>query len=273
MAEAEVPDDVLNEIESELNNGAQRMLGVEEQEDHEEVVEDQEQLPKGYKTLEEYIADGGDPDYYRGPKAFAEQRKIIDELKETKGKVKRIDDEMLRLQKFHDQEKKRLLSEIDVKRAKAKEDMDFEAYDQLGEQKRQLETAEPPQQQGEHPVIASFRADNPVLNQADPSYDPVYASAFAAAFNVMVQEGQQRAGRELAEAEIQRYLAETKNKLSPGQPQRRPSRVEPAKRQVRRDDPLEKMPAEIRGMYERWNKHTDPKKREYAKNLLAEYGG
>lgn len=239
------------------------------------VVEDD--VPDDFKSYEQYVEDGGDPEYYRGPKAFKQQKEILDELKGVKEKFKRFEEDAVKFDKFREQEKERLLNQLEDQKKKAREDLDFDAYDDLEKQRRQIEEgpeAEASESQ-EPPVIATYRNENPELNPAAPEFDPVYASAFAGAFNAVVSQAQQRAGRSLTDQEVQTHLETVKKRLGGGEaaPAKRPSKVEGARRPNKAQAPADKMPAEVKAMHDRWINHHDAAKREYAKTLAKQYGG
>jgi len=274
----EVLDGLQAEIQAQKSGEMMQVQEVIEEDPPEEIqeelepLEDEEQvLPENYKTLEDYIADGGDPDYYRGPKAFEKDRELIGEVKEIKRKLKERDNEMLALVDFQEKERERLLSEIKEKKAQAKENLDFDAYETLDQQARDLEQPEKPAQQGEPDVIKSYRQANPKINPASAEYDPVHDSMFAAAFNAMVMSAEQRAGRALTESEIQGYLDATAKRVGGEKPTAtpRPSKVAGTKRSAKKADPVAALPPEVQGLYKRWM--SDPKKKEFAANLLKQH--
>lgn len=276
MSDGRVPQDVLDGLQNEImaQKGAELMQEPEEPEDTPEPEEPEDEpeggeLPEGYKTLEEYVADGGDPDYYRGPKAYEKDREFISEIKDIKRKLKERDDEMLALQELHTKERERLLKEIETKKAKAKEDLDFETYEDLENQRRELEQPKQKQDKGEPPVIQTYRQTNPKLNPAAPEFDSVYASAFAAAFNAQAVEAEKRAGRPLNEDEVQRYLDATAQRLGGQQPQKRTPKVEGTRKAKPNKDPVGQLPPEYKRMYDRW---IAKGMKEQAENLLKQYG-
>lgn len=276
MSDSRVPQDLLDKLQNEIDaSKTNQMLGDEEVHDEPVVDElddkDNPEIPEGYQSLEEYVASGRDPDYYRGPKAYEKDKEFLAEIKEIKSKLKERDEEMLALQQFHEKERQRLLKEIETKKAKAKEELDFEAYEDLAAQERELQSAKKQEQaQGEAPVIQAFRQANPKINPASPEYDPVYGSAFAAAFNAMVAEAERRAQRPLNEAEVRQYLDATAQRLGGSQAQR-PPKVEGTRRPAARKDPVAALPPEMKRLYDRWSK--DPNKKAWAENLLKQQTG
>ena len=286
MAESgRVPQEVLDGLGKELEslNGAQ-MMQPEEPEEPETPEEPEEpeagepesesegDLPDGYKTLEEYVADGGDPDYYKGPKAYKQQREIISELKDIKEKNRQRDEEMAALTKHFEKERSRLIKQIEDEQAKAKEDLDFDRYEELGKQRSELEQENPHAQAEiqEHPVIAGFRGENPELNPASPKFDKVYTSAFQGAFNALIEDTAQRAGRSLTDAEIKDCLTEIKQRISPQQqqPRRQPKGVEGTRKKTSKPDPVASLDPATKRLYERWSKSPKKHLQESAKKLL-----
>lgn len=282
MSDGRIPQDVLDGLQSEIESQkAGEMMSAEpeeaqedepeaEQAEVQEGAEDTGDLPEGYKTLEEYVADGGDPEYYRGPKAYEKDRVLIGEIKEIKRKLSERDDEMVALQELHEKERQRLLKDIEKKKAEAKESFDFEAYEDLSEQERELNSRNKPQDQGgEPPVIQSYRQQNPKLNPAAPDFDPVHASAFAAAFNALVTDAEKRAGRRLNEQEIGTYLDATAKRLGGLLPaQRRTPKVEGTRRAKPQKDPVGDLPPEYKRMYDRWMAKGN---KDQAANLLKQF--
>ncbi|MGI9251822.1 MAG: hypothetical protein ACR2PR_11630, partial [Pseudohongiellaceae bacterium] len=55
---------------------------------HPEANAPAEEDPPGFKTFEEYVADGGDPDNYVGKKAYEQHYSRIQDNKALRGEVK-----------------------------------------------------------------------------------------------------------------------------------------------------------------------------------------
>jgi len=282
----------LNDINAQLAAEVARMKGEGLMDDVEEPVEPQEvdvddpdnqeldeeeqsdDSLEGFKSYEQYIEDGGDPDFYRGKKAFAQQRKIIEEMKEIKEKSKKVDDFMFQQEKRFAEEKERMLKEIEKAKKEAREELDFERYDELNEQERNLKEGKVEQQaQGEPQFIAEYRTKNPILNPAAPQFNAAIASGFAATFNAMVIEAERRAGRGLSEAECAMYLEETAKMLKVGDQPQKP------KNKVNRVTPsgsaggkavkgLDSMSPEVKAQYNKWANSNDPEKQAWAKTML-----
>lgn len=271
MTDATVPQDVLDGIAAELNAGSMMDTApdVDDVPDVTDEAPDGEDTPDGFLDYEDYIAQGRDPEFYQGKKAFAEKQQLVSEKKELKAKFQKIDDDMLRLQQSHDREKQRLKAEIESKKQQAKADLDFDAYEQLDKQQRELDA---PQQQGnEHQVVAGYRKEFPELNPGAPEFKQEYAQDFAALFNARAMAAAQRAGRGLTDSEIRQHLDSVRKQLG-GQaatPQaERPSKAAPAKRTTAKKDPVDSLDPLAKDMYMRWKNHHDPKKRAYAETLL-----
>lgn len=269
----------MSELGNEVNKAKSAEV-VEQVEEVEEVVEEVEETEEseettdnGFKSYDEYIADGGDPDFYRGKKAFEQQKEIIAELKTWKSKTKQIDDFMFQQEKRHAKETERLLADIEKAKKEAKNELDFDKYEELERQRQDIQGVATEKHEGEAPVIADYRQSNPELNPAAPNFDPVYASAFAAAFNVAANQAEKQAGRPLTQSEIQMHLEATAKRLGnkPVEKQQRPSKVAANKGSGGgKKDVLSSMPPEQRAMYQRWLK--DPNKKAYAETMIANYG-
>lgn len=262
-----VPKEILDALAGEVNT---QMQTAEEVEVVEEVVEEVEEVvDNGFLSYEEYIEKGGDPAFYRGEKAFKQQKDILAEMKALK---KKTDDFMFEQEKRHKAETDRLLKEIEKSKAEAKADLDFERYEELSQQERDLH--KPRQTEGEAPVIAHYRNENPELNPAAPEYDPVYASAFAAAFNVSAMNAEKTVGRPLNDLEISKWLEATAKKLKP-QPvvTKKTSKVTPTGGSGGgRKDPIANLDPMQKSMYEKWMKSGNPEKEKFAKQMLKNAG-
>ncbi len=284
-----VPENVMDELAAEVarlkNEGMQDEGYVENDEqevdvddpDNQELddTEQEDESLEGFKSYEQYIEDGGDPDFYRGKKAFAQQRKIIDEMKEIKEKSKKVDDFMFKQEQRHEQEKQKLLKEIEKAKKEARDELDFERYDELTEQEKELQGAKPKQQEGEPQFIAEYRTKNPILNPAAPQFNAAVASGFAATFNAMVIEAERRAGRGLSEAECAMYLEETARILKVGeQPKqhKKKSVITPSTSAGGKAiKGLDAMDAEQKALYKKWANSNDPEKQSWAKTMLENH--
>jgi rubrerythrin len=234
---------------------------VEEIEEIDEVDEDQ-----GFKSYEQYIEEGGDPEFYRGKKAYLQQKKVIQEIKEMKAKTKQIDDFMFEQEKRHAKETERLLKQIESQKAEAKADLDFERYDALEQQRQDLQGVQTKVNQGEPIVIAQYRKTNPELDPQSLKFDPVHNAAFSAAFNAIAMQTEQRLGRPVTDAEVQELLEETSKKLNP-KPAPRASKVASSTNSGgKKTTGLDKLSPEQKALYSKWLK--DPKKKAYAEQLI-----
>lgn len=273
-----VPEEVLKALEKEVQGSQMQMPEeievVEEVEEVEEVevTEEREDIDgDGFKSFDEYVADGGDPDFYRGKKAYQQQKDILAEMKALK---KKTDDFMFQQEKRHAAETERLLKEIEKAKAEAKADLDFDRYEELNTQERELKGAHQQKNEGEAPVIAHYRNENPELNPAAPEFDPIYASAFAAAFNTAAMKAEQTVGRALNEAEIAKWLEATAKKLRP-QPvaTKKASKVSASTSSGGgKKDPVASLDADARALYNKWANSGDPDKVKWAKQMLSNRG-
>lgn len=166
----------MSTIENEVIEEAVDTTEVEEVVEEtvaEDVVDD---TPKGFLTLEAYTEKGGDPDMYRGKKAFAQFYEKSQETKasnaalsDLKGSVQAMAQAM-ETTKQDELAKQRTQLEGEI--SKAKEEFDFDQYEKSKQKLRDIESKKVAQApQGEPPVVTQFRANNPALDRSSPEFD------------------------------------------------------------------------------------------------------
>lgn len=266
-----VPEEVLKGLQEavEAKKAIAANPQVEEIEEIEEAEED------GFKSYEDYIKDGGDPDFYRGKKVYAKQKEMIKELKDHKEKFKKLDDYVFEQEQIKLKELEKRDKEIEKLKKQAREEMDIDAYDELIEEQQEIKAAKKAAEKQEHKggeagFIAQFRDENPALNPAHPDFDEDYTILFTAKYNKSIGEAEKRAGRQLTEQEAANYLESVKKSLEKPEIKRQ-SKVTPTKAvAAAKKDPLAAMPDNVRSQYERWLK--DPKRKQYAEQMAKQYG-
>jgi len=140
-----------------------------------EVVEDDR--PKGFLTLEEYIEKGGDPDMYRGKKAFEQYYNKSQETKQSNAALAEMQNNIKAMTQAMESSKQEALAkqkkELEAKLHKAREDFDISTVEKVNKELWEMEQKKPePVRQGEPPVVQNFRASNPALDHSSPEFDP-----------------------------------------------------------------------------------------------------
>ena len=274
--EAEAEDEAEQEQQGEPEGEAQS---------EEEAAQSDDPDLEGFQTYEEYIANGGDPRYYRGPEAYRQQKQILKEHKETKKRFKQMED-------FYIKELERKIEEAERAKEQAWEQYDREEYKQAEQRERELRDEQrnlkdsqgDEEASGDHPVVAEYRKEDPRLDRASIEYNPTYEAAFASALNTnAVQEAQRMGKQELDEDDLRRVIKKTEQdlggpkKADPNAKRRqRPGKVAPPKQKATKEDPVKKLPDEARRMYNKWKERADKgdeKAQKYADNLLKQYAG
>jgi hypothetical protein len=170
----------MNTIENEVIEEAVETVEVEDvvEETVKDVVEDAvNDTPKGYLTFEAYTEKGGDPDMYRGKKAFAQFYEKSQETKESKAALSDLQSNVKAMAQAMELTKQNELSELTLKLegelAKNKAEFDFDQYEKTQQQLKAIESKKVEQapSQGEPPVVTQFRANNPALDRSSPEFD------------------------------------------------------------------------------------------------------
>lgn len=165
----------------------------------------------GFKGYEDYIADGGDPDLYKGKKAFQEDRGRFKENRDMKRTIKDLHSTVQQTmeatnQMLTDQRGKiRTEVEAELKEARANEDMDgaLDAQNRLNKLDETPPAATP---QAEHPVIQEFRDANPLVDANSTDYNKEFNTDVEAFYNATYEQ-LSRGGRvALSDGQVKRAL-------------------------------------------------------------------
>lgn len=238
-----------------------------------------EPAKKVYANLEEYVADGNDPDYYQGPKAFEEKQQIITEKRETRDKLHSLENtlgELVTKQNIQlDQQKQSFEAQL----AEAKENDDLPAYELAQNQLNNLNQVETPVRKGEAPIILQYRQTNPKLDYSSPQYDEKYTRLFEMEMNKSCFAASQRAGRDLTNNELSAHLQAAQSSvnayLAPqpaSTPSQHVSRVgTPTRSNAPVKDGLSKMNDGEKGLYNKWNNSSNPIEQGYAAKMKENY--
>lgn len=174
-------------------NFEQQMADVDQEieTEVEEVQEEQDSAPKGFLSYEEYLEKGGDPDMFRGKKAYSqyyekdqEARKLQREFKELKNSVSTLT-EVFQKESQARLDKQR--AEYEKQLQEAKSNFDIDGYEQASKGLAALDQAEvnkqQPKQQQEPDYIREFRAKTPQLDFDSDSFDRDFDQAVTNEFN------------------------------------------------------------------------------------------
>lgn len=241
----------------------------------------------GYKNYDEYIADGGDPDFYRGKEAYKQQKELIQEKRNTESRFKeRIDaleKQMVNLALTNEQQRKKEIQDLKKKIEVAKVNDDTEGLDSAYKELNSIsDTPEIRPKYSPSPSVVEFIANEPRLDTSSPKFDASYYAQFDAVLSQGINNAQSRIGRQLSDVEIRQHLEYTHNQLNSGnksdnQETLNPNRNRPNKvgapRSSSKSDPITKMDVHTKGLYERWSKSRNRRDRDLAKMLLKKYEG
>lgn len=167
--------------------------------------------PPGFKTYDEYVADGGDPDMYRGKKAYAEEHTRISENKRLRKDVRGLQDTakltMEAVTSWKAGESAKMRKELDAKLKKNKEDEDIDgALDTQKEIDALENDPAPAATQDEHPVIQDFRDANPMLDTDHDDFDQEFNDDVEAFYNGLYQQLSYGGKRKVSDGQIKRAL-------------------------------------------------------------------
>ncbi len=173
---------------------------------------DGDEPAKGHKSFEEYVADGGDPDRYKGRQAFEDERERIAENKSLKKEVKSLKDTVRQtndavgdlVQQARDDERSKIESRIE----KAKEDEDFDAFEQAQDDLAEHDKKAPATREEfvEPDVVLDFREEHTILDREHDDFDPEFNLDMTAAFNELLARQSQGGKRQLSDKAWQRLL-------------------------------------------------------------------
>ena len=147
---------------------------IEEVETAEEVEDD---TPKGFLSLEAYTEKGGDPDMYRGKKAFAQFYEKSQETKASNAAFADLQSNVKAMTAAMEETKQTALSnqraELEAVMVKAREEFDITALEKTQKQLFELDQRKQavPKPQGEPAVVAHFRTNNPAIDRNSPDFD------------------------------------------------------------------------------------------------------
>jgi hypothetical protein len=236
--------------------------------------EDREKaMEHGWKPYDEYIEEGGDPDMYRGAKAFNQYKVKIDQVREAgDSEVAKLKEQMSKMSEMFVKDRKRQADQhrqdLEVRLKNAKEEMDVDKVHELTKELAEVDDIEEPEQEPEKqtPKVDAQPLQNlinstPVIDHTSPDFDPDVAATLqrrlsARANKVIEVEGEVTAERMKSIVDQEWEKVQEKFNLGKKRPQRRapntngdPQRQAPKKKA--------RMSADEKDMYE-FLKETNP---------------
>lgn len=160
--------------------------------------------PPGLLSYEQWVAEGRDPEKYKGKKAYEAEYKRIQSEKELKLQVKALETTVKAIaDKASEREAKieaRHRAELEKALSEAKEIGDVEAALEAKEQLHELNSNRTRQESLMHPVISGFINDNAVLANDDVKKE------FERVYNGKLKADGVGVNDQLSEAAIKGYL-------------------------------------------------------------------
>ncbi len=167
--------------------------------------------PPGFKSYEEYVADGGDPDMYRGKKAYVAEHERINENKALKRDVKSLNQTVKQtaaaVDSLVDQARQQTRAEVEAELAEAIENEDPKAA--VAAQKKLDGIDDTPATQTQHVEpgpIADFRDANPIIDRDHDDFDPEFNQDLTAIYNDLAWKHSNGDKVQLSERQVNRLL-------------------------------------------------------------------
>jgi len=246
-----------------------------EQVEQEEVQQTEEtQENHGHKTLEEYVAGGGDPEMYRGKKAFDQYYERNQDLqriqKENKALANNVNKVLASQKEMLQSKYEEKITGLEAKLEKAHEDMDtkqavkIQAQITKAEVKRDEALNEQVQQPAQVPQshteeVQYFREDYPVLDQQSADYDAELDRAVSSLVDSQYNPAMtDREVRRLMKSSLKQVKANTP-KYNQKQAKKPAKTGQPSKKSVKpsKEAALSKLDDNARGLYNYFIENND----------------
>lgn len=164
--------------------------------------------PPGFLSYEEYTAQGGDPDMYRGRKAYETEHERIDENKrlrrDVKGMERTVAQSVEAINEWKGREREKMRTELEANLHRAMEDEDPQAA--IDAQKKLDALPDDAVNQPEHPVIKEFRSVHSALDADSEDFDQELNADVEAFFNTLAEQLSQGNRRQLTDGQVTRVL-------------------------------------------------------------------
>ena len=188
-------DDKLNELEAQYNDGRAPAQEVEQTQEV-EPIEEPEDNPPGFKDYSTYVGEGGDPETYRGKKAYEAQYDLIQANKELKAGQRQMQETLNQtvsaMGQWKEQQKEQMKSELERDLEEAKAGFDMDGALAITERLSALDKSPAQSTQPGHPQVNSVLEDHvrnsPLLNSSSNQYDASFSNDVAAVFDTKMRE-------------------------------------------------------------------------------------
>ncbi len=175
-----------------------------------DVAAQEEYAPPGYKSYEDWVAEGYDPDLYRGKKAYENEYGRIQENKELKSDLKSIKETLNQtvnvIDDWKSEQTDQIRAQLEAELLAAKEDEDLEkalqTQDKINNLKVPEKKAAVPQ---ENPAISQFRSGNPLVDPSNQRFNSEFNTDMESIYNSLVRDLSNGTGK-LNEGQINRCL-------------------------------------------------------------------
>lgn len=178
--------EVAEEVEQEVEEVVETEEVEEVEAEAEEVKEVEEKSPPGFVSYEDWVAQGKDPDDWRGANAYKREYDRIQENKDLLDKMSSLvslieDEKQTAAERARAEERLRFEQELN----EAKENMDVDKVEEL----LKNQPKDPVKEEFVEPApIANYRKSNPILDPTSPQFDEQFEGAVARVVNSKLQQ-------------------------------------------------------------------------------------
>lgn len=173
-------------------------------------VADDEQLP-GFKTYDEWIGEGGDPDEWQGKKKYSEHYDLIQNNKEFKGQIREMND-LLRqtvdaTTSMQQESYERGLAEAKQQLDRAVEEEDVEAVMKARDNIDQINNRKPaPNANQPNPIHSEFFSNNQIVDRSSGQFNAEVMDEFSRIYNGKLKADGVSPTDQLPKETIHRYM-------------------------------------------------------------------
>ncbi len=231
----------------------------------------------GWLPLDEYEANGGNPEMWRAAGAF---NQFFDERKKFDGEIKGMKQSMQKLTDGFNtltaQQRDKHKRDLEAALETAKNNVDVEGVQSITSQLSEIDKVESqeqevPKQQGEMDIVVNFRQSNPVLDMASAEFNPDINAAVEGAVNRRVM-AMAKQGQEINDDVAMRLMREELKRVQDtfgGNKKRTPPPTNNPKRGGTQKSAVEQLSPEAREIYDIIAKSQSKEAaEEFAKNQL-----
>lgn len=218
MSEVNELDELENQYNSLQEEPQEEQLEVEE-EVQEETQEETQEVEDKFMSYDQWVADGRDPDLYKGKKAYEDSKSTYESNRELKNELKATNEmfktTMGSIEEWKAQQISDSKAELEAAIAQARENDDLDAAVDATNKLNDLNQAPVPQQpqqpQQRKPVIEDFLRSNPVLDESSSQYNADVFADMAQLQRVGVDNMSKQGGDDLTEAQLKRIITKAFN--------------------------------------------------------------